>query len=76
MPVPKEVNVVRLYYKSAGSQTLRKNAAAELAHLIAAGWQETHRKPGADHVVVRFERPRPAQPWQTPAGSTPGRPRR
>jgi len=38
--VPIEVTVVRLYYKSPGSQHLRKNAAAELATLVAAGWQD------------------------------------
>ena len=41
---PNEVTVVRLYCKSPGSQQLRKNAAAELATLLAAGWQEKQRK--------------------------------
>jgi len=56
---PVEVTVVRLYTKSPGSHALRKNAAAELAHLLADGWQEKERKAGADHVVLRLERPRP-----------------
>jgi hypothetical protein len=57
-----EVTVVRLYTKSPGSRALRKNAAAELGQLLAAGWQEKERKVGADHVVVRLERPRQARP--------------
>jgi hypothetical protein len=57
-----EVTVVRLYTKSPGSHSLRKNAAAELGQLLAAGWQEKERKVGADHVVVRLERPRQARP--------------
>jgi len=57
--VPIEVTAVRLYYKSPGSQQLRKNAAAELATMLAAGWQEKTRKVGVDHVVLRLERPRP-----------------
>ncbi|MEW6471304.1 MAG: hypothetical protein AB1679_03450 [Actinomycetota bacterium] len=77
MAVPTEVTVVRLYYKSPGTQSLRKSAAAELAHLMAAGWQEKHRKAGADHVVLRLERPRPARPTMpTAPGGGPGRPRR
>ena len=75
--VPTEVTVLRLYYKSPGSQTLRKGAAAELAHLVDAGWQEKDRKPGADHVVVRLERPRPARlTLPTAPGGGAGRPRR
>lgn len=70
--VPVEVTVVRLYTKSPGSNQLRKNAAAELGQLLAAGWQEKHRKAGADHVVVRLERPRPAKP-SLPASPGPGR---
>jgi hypothetical protein len=69
LPVPIEVTVVRLYCKRPGSQQLRKNAAAELATLLAAGWQEKQRKEGWDHVVVRLERPRPVHP--SPQG-TPG----
>ena len=72
---PVEVTVVRLYTKSPGSHHLRKNAAAELAQLLAAGWQEKDRKSGADHVVVRLERPRQAQPF-LPHPPGPGRPRR
>lgn len=72
---PVEVTVVRLYTKSPGSHHLRKNAAAELAQLLAAGWQEKDRKAGADHVVVRLERPRQVQP-NLPHISGPGRPRR
>jgi hypothetical protein len=73
--VPVEVAAVRLYTKSPGSQQLRKSAAAELAQLLAAGWQEKDRRIGADHVIVRLERPRPAQPL-LPTGPGPGRPRR
>jgi hypothetical protein len=73
--VPVEVTAVKLYTKSPGSHQLRKNAAAELAQLLAAGWQEKGRKAGADHVVVRLERPRPAKP-SMPTVSGPGRPRR
>ena len=72
---PVEVTVVRLYTKSPGSHHLRKNAAAELAQLLAAGWQEKDRKAGVDHVVVRLERTRQAQP-NLPHISGPGRPRR
>ena len=60
MAAPIEVTVVRLYCKSPGSRSLRKSAAAELATLLAAGWQEKDRKAGSDHVVPRLERPRPA----------------
>ena len=59
--VPMEVTVVRLYYKSPGAQSLRKGAAAELATLLSAGWQEKDRRAEADHLVLRLERPRPAQ---------------
>jgi hypothetical protein len=72
---PVEVNVVRLYTKSPGSHHLRKNAAAELAHLLAAGWEEKSRRAGADHVVLRLERPRPTKP-SMPVVPGPGRPRR
>ena len=78
MAVPMEVTVLRLYYKSPGTQSLRKSAAAELARMTAAGWQEKNRKPEADHVVVRLERPRPPQvSMPSPSGGGgPGRPRR
>lgn len=56
---PVDVSAVRLYCKSPGSSQLRKRAAAELATLEAAGWVETSRTSGPDHVVVRMERPRP-----------------
>ena len=75
---PVEVTVVRLYCKSPGSPQLRKSAAAELAHLLAAGWQEKNRKTGSDHVVLRLERPRPI-PAVLPGALAPGgqsRPRR
>ena len=62
MNISVDVTVVRLYTKSPGSQALRKNAAAELGQLLAAGWHEKERKAGADHVVVRLERPRQARP--------------
>ena len=58
MPRPVDVTAVRLYCKSPGSTQLRKRAVAELATLEAAGWVETHRTFGSDHVVVRMERPR------------------
>jgi len=54
---PVDVTAVRLFCKSPGSAQLRKRAAAELATLEAAGWVETHRTLGSDHVVVRLERP-------------------
>jgi len=73
--VPVEVTAVRLYTKSPGSHQLRKNAAAELAQLLAAGWLEKDRRAGADHVVVRLERPRQAKPF-LPNVPGPGRPRR
>jgi hypothetical protein len=73
--VPVEVTVLRLYTKSPGSHQLRKNAAAELAQLLAAGWQEKDRRTSGDHVVLRLERPRPAKP-SLPSVSGPGRPRR
>lgn len=73
--VPVEVTVVRLYTKSPGSHHLRKSAAAELAQLLAAGWQEKDRRAGADHIVLRLERPRPAKPSLPPIPG-PGRPRR
>jgi hypothetical protein len=74
--VPTEVAVVRLYCKSPGSQQLRKNAAAELATMLAAGWHEKQRKVEADHLVVRLERPRPAQPSMQGTPGANGRPRR
>jgi hypothetical protein len=67
-----EVTAVRLYTKSPGSQHLRKNAAAELAQMLAAGWQEKDRKFGADHVVVRLERPRQVK-LSLPTAPGPGR---
>ena len=70
---PVEVTVVRLYTKSPGSHTLRKNAAAELGQLLAAGWQEKDRRAGADHVVVRLERPRVVQPSLPGAAGGAGR---
>jgi hypothetical protein len=73
--VPIEVTVVRLYTKSPGSHNLRKSAAAELAQLLAAGWQEKDRRAGADHIVMRLERPRPVKP-SMPSVTGPGRPRR
>ena len=74
--VPVEVTAVRLYTKSPGSNQLRKNAAAELAQLVAAGWQEKDRRVGADHVVVRMERPRAAKGSLPPISGPGGRPRR
>jgi hypothetical protein len=73
--VPVEVTVVRLYTKSPGSHHLRKNAAAELAQLLAAGWQEKARRVAADHLVLRLERPCPAKP-SLPSVQGSGRPRR
>lgn len=69
MPRPVDVTAVRLYCKSPGSPQLRKRAAAELAALEAAGWVETRRTTGPDHVVVRMERPRPTtQALRAPQG--------
>ena len=76
MSAPMEVTVLRLYFKSPGSQALRKSAAAELAHMVDAGWMEKERRSNADHVVVRLERPRPAQVSLPTPGGGPGRPRR
>jgi len=73
-----EVMAVRLYWKNPGSHQLRKSSAAELATLEAAGWQEKNRTSGADHVVVRMERPRRIQPSLHTGGGAngSGRPRR
>lgn len=62
MVAPMDVMVVRLYCKSPGSHALRKSSAAELATLEADGWQEKHRTNRSDHIAVRMERPRRAQP--------------
>ena len=76
MPRPVDVTAVRLYCKSPGSSQLRKRAAAELAALEGAGWVETRRTTGPDHVVVRLERPRTArEDWRAPQGG-PARGRR
>jgi hypothetical protein len=61
-----EITSMRLYRKSPGSAHLRKSAAAELRHLLAVGWHETERVEGADHVLVRFERPLRADPMVRP----------
>jgi len=75
--VPIEVTVVRLYTKTPGSEQLRKNAAAELATLLAAGWHEKQRKTAPDHLVIRLERPRPALvPMPVTAHGGPRPPRR
>jgi hypothetical protein len=74
MRAPLEVTAVRLYTKSPGSGQLRKSAAAELAQLLAAGWQEKDRRSGGDHIVVRLERPRPARAVM-PSAAGPGRAR-
>ena len=71
-----EVTSVRLYCKSPGSQQLRKSAAAELATMLAAGWQEKDRRSGVDHVVVRLERPRVTRAFLPTAPGPGGRPRR
>jgi hypothetical protein len=69
VPRPVEVTAVRLYCKSPGSPQLRKRAAAELATLEGAGWVETRRTTGSDHVIVRLERPRPIrQDLRAPQG--------
>jgi hypothetical protein len=74
---PVHVTAVRLYYKSPGSTHLRKQAAAELASLEAAGWVETQRAIKPDHVVVRMERPRAVrQELRAPQGGSVGRGRR
>lgn len=72
-----DVTVLRLYTKSPGSHSLRKNAAAELGVMLAAGWQEKERKVAADHVVVRLERPHQTRPTLPSApGAGRGGPRR
>ena len=77
MSRPVEVTAVRLYCKSPGSPQLRKRAAAELASLEAAGWVETQRAIGPDHVVVRMERPRAIrQELRAPQGGPVARGRR
>jgi hypothetical protein len=69
VPRPVDVTAVRLYCKSPGSPQLRKRAAAELATLEAAGWVETRRTAGPDHMVLRMERPRPTpQELRAPQG--------
>lgn len=57
MAVSNDVIALRLYYKFPGSERLRKCAAAELRHLLRVGWREAHRTAGADHMVLRLERP-------------------
>lgn len=52
----KEVRVERLYLKVPNTDKLRKTAAGRHSHLLAAGWREVERKPGFDHVWVRYER--------------------
>jgi hypothetical protein len=79
MATPIDVMAVRLYWKSPGSRQLRKSSAAELATLEAAGWQEKNRTSGADHIVVRMERPRRTQislPTTHGGQGGTGRPRR
>jgi hypothetical protein len=70
IPARNEVTTVRLYSRTPGSQQLRKSAAGELRHMLAAGWQETGRTVHADHVLVRMERPRPKE--QRISGIRPG----
>jgi hypothetical protein len=62
IPTRSEVTTVRLYSRTPGTQHLRKSAAGELRHMLAAGWQETARTVHADHVLVRMERPLPKAP--------------
>lgn len=52
----KEVRVERLYLKVPNTDKLRKTATGRHTHLLAAGWREVERKPGFDHVWVRYER--------------------
>ena len=52
----KEVRVERLYLKVPNTDKLRKTAAGRHSHLLASGWREVERKPGFDHVWVRYER--------------------
>lgn len=62
IPARNEVTTVRLYSRTPGTQQLRKSAAGELRHMLAAGWQETGRTVHVDHVLVRMERPLPKAP--------------
>lgn len=62
MAVRNEVSTLRLHLKVPGTDRLRKGSAATLRHLLASGWQETHRTTAATHVVVRLERPAPREP--------------
>jgi hypothetical protein len=52
----KEVRVERLYVKVPNSDKLRKTAAGQHKHLLAAGWREVDRRQDIDHVSVRYER--------------------
>ncbi|HEV7863834.1 MAG TPA: hypothetical protein VGR20_14075 [Acidimicrobiia bacterium] len=60
-----EVQAVRLYSKTPGTDRLRRSALGELRQMIAAGWQETQRTINVDHVLVRMERPVPKVPHMT-----------
>jgi hypothetical protein len=57
MAVRNEVTTIRLYMKAPGSDRLRKGSEAELRHLLAIGWHETHRTGERDYVDVRLARP-------------------
>lgn len=62
MTARNEVKAFRAWTKFPGSDKLRKGASAELRQILAAGWHETGRTPGADHIMIRLERPPTAQP--------------
>jgi hypothetical protein len=62
MAVRNEVTTIRLYMKAPGSGRLRKGSEAELRHLLATGWHETHRTGERGYVDVRLARPVAREP--------------
>jgi hypothetical protein len=73
MAVRNEVTTIRLYMKAPGSDRLRKGSEAELRHLLATGWHETHRTGERDYVDVRLARPVAREPQVGPARGNPPR---
>jgi len=68
MAVRTEVAALRLHLKFPGSDRLRKGAAAELGQMLSAGWHETGRRTGPDHLTLRMERSSTVTNWSAVAG--------